>query len=250
MLSRVMSLSSGAVRSAIIVDQSRQSEEQLRKLPLVSDVLTFEPDFEQIAVEGHDHPAALDRALKEGNYETSHILVLDSDAFPVSDSWIQQLDNIALALVPGSKTQTHPCLMAFPSELRHKVSFSEDYLLRAKRKGAPDTGRRVGKQLSAAGEKVTLLTPSPAFNGYRGSFYLNQAFYHHGHGSFVSGDHVKYKGFVSSASERLYRRRVLQGKFSLTSVDFVALATRHIWRILINRIRLLLENGFGRQRSH
>ena len=250
MLTRVQALSSGAVRGAIVVDQSRESGDQLRKLPLVTEVLTFEPDMEQVAVEGHDHPAALDRALREGNFQTSHILVMDSDAFPTKENWISGLDNIALALVPGSRTQTHPCLMTFPSELREKVCFSEDYLLRSTRKGAPDTGRRIGKQLTAAGEEVTLLTPSSAFNGYRGSFYLDKAFYHHGHGSFVSGDHAQYKGFVSAASERLYRRKVLQGKFSLTTLDIFALATRHIFRMLSNRIQLAVLKILGQSKSN
>ncbi|MGA0211164.1 MAG: hypothetical protein ACO3I5_04760, partial [Pontimonas sp.] len=62
MLSQVKALSGDAVKSAVIVDQSRRSADELRALPLVTEVLTFEPDSAQIAVEGHDHPAALDRA--------------------------------------------------------------------------------------------------------------------------------------------------------------------------------------------
>ena len=97
--------------------------------------------------------------------------------------------------------------MVFPVRLKSSVNFSQDYLERAHRKGAPDTGRRVGAQLKATGEAVTLLAHTPAFNGYRGSLYLDGAFYHHGHGSFMAGDHDQYKGFVSQASEKLYRKR-------------------------------------------
>jgi hypothetical protein len=241
MLHQVSTLSGGRVREAVIVDQSRSSEKELAALPLVSRVLTFEPDAAQIAVEGHDHPAALDRVVQETDFTTSHIIVMDSDAFPVTSQWLDRLDDISLALVPGSKTQTHPCLMVFPVRLKHLVHFSEDYLERAQRKGAPDTGRRVGAQLSGAGETVTLLEHQAAFNGYRGSFYLGGSYYHHGHGSFMSGDHDQYKGFVSQASEKLYRTRVLQGRFSLGPMDIGGLFMRYLWRRGTNKVRLALS---------
>ena len=241
MLTQVQALSGGAVKGAVIVDQSRNSADALRSLPLVTEVLTFEPDAAQIAVEGHDHPAALDRALQHGSFSTSHIIVMDSDAFPVSPDWINKLDDISLALVPGSSSQTHPCLMVFPTNARDVVNFSEDYLERAVRKGAPDTGRRVGKQLQATGRAVTLLEHTPAFNGYRGSFDLEGTYYHHGHGSFMAGDHDQYKGFVSQASEKLYRKRVLQNRFTLTPLDFAGLFFRYVWRRISNRIRLALR---------
>ena len=241
MLTQVQALSGGAVTGAVIVDQSRTAAAELRALPLVTEVLTFEPDAAQIAVEGHDHPAALDRALQQGVFATSHIIVMDSDAFPVSPMWIAKLDDISLALVPGSRSQTHPCLMVFPADLRGIVNFSEDYLERAQRKGAPDTGRRVGQQLQATGRPVTLLEHTPAFNGYRGSFYLGSTFYHHGHGSFMAGDHDQYKGFVSQASEKLYRKRVLQHRFSLTPLDIAGLFIRYVWRRVSNRVRLALR---------
>lgn len=248
MLTQVAALSGGTVKGAVIVDQSRQSERELRQLPLVTEVLTFEPDSAQIAVEGHDHPAALDRALQQGTFLTTHIIVMDSDAFPISAEWISELDDISLALVPGSTSQTHPCLMVFPTELKTVVNFSEDYLDRAGRKGAPDTGRRVGKQLHATGKAVTLLEHTPAFNGYRGSFYLNGTYYHHGHGSFMAGDHDQYKGFVSQASEKLYRKKVLQHRFSLSPIDLAGLFVRYVWRRLSNRVRLALVGPSAKPR--
>jgi len=239
-LTQVAALSGGRVREAVIVDQSRNAARELADLPLVSTVLTFEPDAAQIAVEGHDHPAALDRAVHETEFSTSHIIVMDSDAFPISSTWLDHLDDITLALVPGSQSHTHPCLMVFPVRVKHLVNFSEDYLERATRKGAPDTGRRVGAQLAAAGEPVTLSQHQPAFNGYRGSFYLEGSYYHHGHGSFMAGDHAQYKGFVSQASEKLYRRRVLQGRFSLSPLDILGLFVRYVWRRGVNKVRLVV----------
>lgn len=238
MLHQVVALSGGRVLDAVIVDQSRSSQKELAALPLVSEVRTYEPDAAQIAVEGHDHPAALDRVIQDTDFTTSHIIVMDSDAFPITTGWLDHMDNIALALVPGSQTQTHPCLMVFPVRLKHLVNFSEGYLDRAKRKGAPDTGRRVGAQLGAAGEPVVLLEHQAAFNGYRGSFYLGGSYYHHGHGSFMAGDHAQYKGFVSQASEKLYRDRVLRGRFTLGPLDIAGLFIRYVWRRGANKVRL------------
>ena len=237
MLTQVQALSDGAVKGAVIVDQSRNSADALRALPLVTEVLTFEPDLDQVAVEGHDHPAALDRALKHGTFSTSHIIVMDSDAFPLRQDWIKKLDDISLALVPGKAKLTHPCLMVFPVRVKDYVDFSEGYLERRDSKSAPDTGRRVGKQLRERGEEVTLLPHTPAFNGYRGSFYLDGSYYHHGHGSFVSGEHAQYKGFVSLASEKLYRKRVLQHRFTLSPVDILGLFLRFVWRRTSNHLR-------------
>ena len=241
MLTEVERLSNGKVKGAVIVDQSRVSGELLSGLPLVQRVLTFEPDTDQIAVEGHDHPAALDRAIARTEFETTHIIVMDTDAFPLRSDWLDAVDDITLALVPGSKRNTHPCLMIFPVRTKKVVNFSDGYLERATRKGAPDTGRRVGAQLIEAGETVKLLEHQPAFSGYRGSLYLNGAFYHHGHGSFVGGDHDQYKGFVSRASEQLYRKRVLQGRFTLTPLDVAALFTRYVWRRVKNRVVLAVS---------
>lgn len=240
MLNQIAKHSDGRVKEIVLVDQSRHMKAELEALPGVSRVLEFEPDSAQMAVEGHDHPASLDRAVSTIPFTTTHVIVMDSDAFPVQDGWLDRLEDISLALVPGSSSSTHPCLMAFPVRLASAVNFSEGFLERAQRKGAPDTGRRVGAQLQATGEKVTLLTAEPAFNGYRGSFYLDGAFYHHGHGSFLGGDHDQYKGFVSEASEKLYRKRVTHGRFSLSPLDMAGLFLRYVWRRTINRIRLAL----------
>jgi hypothetical protein len=69
---------------------------------------------------------------------------------------------------------------------------------------------------------------------------LEGSYYHHGHGSFMAGGHDQYKGFVSQASEKLYRRRVLRGNFALSTVDMAGLFVRYVWRRARNRIRLAL----------
>lgn len=240
LLTTVEQFSESRVVEAVIVDQSRESADMLAKLPLVREVLTFEANAEQIAIEGHDHPYALDRAVHETTFRTSHIIVMDSDAFPTNSRWLEGIDDIALALTPGSKRNTHPCFMVFPVADRDIVNFSEGFVDRAHRKGAPDTGRRVGAQLHEAGRSVTLLEDTPAFNGYRGSFYRDGTVYHHGHGSFMAGGHDQYKGFVSQASEKLYRKRILQGRFHLTPMDFLGLFVRYAWRRAFNKVRLAL----------
>lgn len=248
LVERLGTLSDDRIQGIVVVDQSRETGETLRAIEGVTAVLDFAPDLDQIAVEGHDHPAALDNALQTWNFETSHVIVMDSDAFPTTADWLDRLENISLALVPGSSKQTHPCLMVFPVASIPHVNFSEGFLERAHRRGAPDTGRRVGAQLEASGETVTLLPAAPAFNGYRGSFYLDGAYYHHGHGSFFGGDHQQYRGFVSQASEQLYRDRILRGQFSLTPLDIAALFIRYVWRRVTNRIRLIASGPAPRGR--
>ena len=90
-------------------------------------------------------------------------------------------------------------------------------------------------------ERATHIPRATTFNDSRGSFYLGGTYYHHGHGSFMAGDHDQYKGFVSQASEKLYRKRVLQHRFSLTPLDFAGLFIRYVWRRVSNRIRLVLR---------
>jgi len=103
--------------------KSRDSAKEISAMPLVREVLTFEPDAQQIAVEGHDHPYALDRAIHDTVFTTSHVIVMDSDAFPVSAGWLDAMDDISLALVPGSNKNTHPCFMVFPVADIPLVSF-------------------------------------------------------------------------------------------------------------------------------
>ena len=65
LLDEVARHSDERVKEAVIVDQSRDSAKEISAMPLVREVLTFEPDAQQMAVEGHDHPYALDRAIQE-----------------------------------------------------------------------------------------------------------------------------------------------------------------------------------------
>lgn len=54
----------------------------------------------------------------------------------------------------------------------------------------------------------------------------------------MAGDHAQYKGFVSQASEKLYRDRVLRGRFTLGPLDIAGLFIRYVWRRGANKVRL------------
>src|SRR5690606_456619 len=86
-----------AIERVVLIDQDRSAEtaQRLASLPVDPEVVSFPKVDEQIAMAGHDHPASLDQCIKL-DFATSHVIVLDSDCFPVSSNW---LDRVRLALV-------------------------------------------------------------------------------------------------------------------------------------------------------
>jgi hypothetical protein len=208
--------SDGRVRQVVVVDQSRCSEAALARLPRVSQVLTFPVDQGLLDFLGHDHPAALNRALRSIDFSTSHVLVMDSDCFPIERSWLDRLDDATVAADPQKQGLTHPCLMAFPCEYAGRVDFAEGL-----REVFIDTGRLVGLQLVRAGATVTFTPRRPAFRGFRGDFYLDGAVYHHGSASFISSPDDRLRRQVTAEFEEYYRRLVARGHYDLTPWQLV-----------------------------
>ena len=222
-----------------MVDQSRESEDFLSHLGGVTAVLEFPPDLEQIALGGHDHPASLDRALKAYNFTTSHVVIFDSDAFPVEKSWLDYLDDVTLAELPGSDGElSHPSFMSFPVRALPFVDFSEGFLSRFDdmSRRTFDTGRMVAKQLRDAGFQVTVTRAAPAFSGFRGDFYVQGLVYHHGHASHTSAaSHLRL--FLSQNSEDLWKRKITRKQWNLNLLDFVFLGFFYLQRRVNNKIR-------------
>ena len=208
--------SDGRVRQVVVVDQSRCSEAALAKLPRVSRVLAFPVDQGEIGCVGHDHAASLNRALRSIAFSTSHVLVMDSDCFPVDPSWLDRLGDVTLAGDPQKLGLSHPCLMAFPREFAGAIDFAEGL-----REVFIDTGRLVGLQLARAGAAVAFTRPRRAFCGLRGDFYLDGTVYHHGSASFISSGDDRLRRQVSAAEEEFYRRLVARGQYGLTPWQYV-----------------------------
>lgn len=209
-LTQVDRLSDGRVAEVVVVDQDRGRAAELRELPRVGQVLDFPADEQQVAILGHDHPAALNAALGQIDIRTSHVIILDSDCFPVSDTWLDRLSEVTVAADPAKWGLSHPCLMAFPAAVARNLDFADGLL-----EVGIDTGRLVGLQLARRGYEPHFTRPEGAFRGKRGTFYLDRSVYHHGSGSFISSADSRLHSTVDPVSEAWYRTQVQRGSFEL-----------------------------------
>lgn len=223
----------------VIVDQSREKQEELSDLPGVTAVLAFDPNEDQIALGGHDHPSSLDCALGTWKFTSSHVMILDSDAFPVGPGWLDHLPDVILAEVPGSSGElSHPCFMVFPVQAISKVSFSEGFLTRLDNvtRVMFDTGRRVAHQLREHGYEVVMSPSSPAYKGLRGDYYAEGTIYHHGHASHTSApQHLQI--FTSPKSEELWKQKIARGEWTLFPQDYIRLGYHYLARRLSSQIQ-------------
>lgn len=200
----------------VLVDQSRNSREALVCLPRVSQVLSFPVDQEEMALVGHDHPASVNRALRSIDFTTSHVLVLDSDCFPIAPDWLDHLHDVSLASDPRHGDLSHPCFMLFPAGIASQLDFAEDM-----RSNHTDTGRHVGAQIARLGLEVRFNRPQVAFSGYRGHFMLNRRIYHHGSASFASSPDSRLNGQIDRTNEARLRELAESGNFELTRKDLM-----------------------------
>jgi hypothetical protein len=220
-LSQLDRCSDGRVASIVVVDQTRSSAAFLTRLPRVSRVLAFPVDQGEVDFLGHDHAASLNRALRSIEFSTSHVLVMDSDCFPIDASWLDRLGDVTVAGDPQKLGLSHPCLMAFPREFAGAIDCAEGL-----REVFIDTGRLVALQLARAGAAVAFTRPRRAFRGLRGDFYLDGAVYHHGSASFISSGDDRLRRQVSAEAEEFYRRLVVQGRHDLTAWQYVCRRVR------------------------
>lgn len=224
-LAQVDRHSDGRVAEVVVVDQDRGSAANLEALPRVREVLAFPVDDQQVAILGHDHPAALNRALAHIEVRTSHVLILDSDCFPVNPSWLDRLADVTVAADPAKWGLSHPCLMAFPAATRGSVDFAEGLA-----EVGLDTGRLVALQLARSGHDPHFTRPEGAFLGKRGTFYLERSVYHHGSASFASSTDIRLASTVDPVAESVYRRQVERNCYRLSRAQRARLQARQVAR--------------------
>ena len=229
LLSSIQLTDESAIRSVVNVDQSRSSSDVLRALDPRVSVRSFAPNLSQVKALGHDHPHALNEARASLQPGTSHILVMDSDCFPIRRDWLRLLEpaDVLLARDPAKFGLSHPCFMKFPTRESLKIDFSEGTL-----DVGIDTGRLVGLQLARQGLNVQFVEPSPAFGGRRGHFYLAAGVYHHGSASFISSSDPRLHGQVSQRWEGAYQAAIQRGRFRLPVWLRAWGFTRLVWRRL------------------
>jgi hypothetical protein len=225
--------SDARIATVIIVDQDRGSAGWLSTLPRVSQVIDFPVDEHEVQLLGHDHPASLNRALRSIEVSTSHILILDSDCFPIDSGWLDVISNVTVASDPHYWSLSHPCLMALPSEARSCVDFSQGIA-----ETGIDTGRLVALQLAQSGFPVTFTHPTPAFRGYRGHFYLNGSAYHHGSASFAHSSDERLVRQVNAEREPIFRNHVERGEYDFARGELANMRVRGALRRARARLKV------------
>jgi len=208
----------GRVNDVVIINQNRDRPGEvlmLESIPGVTSVLEIPPSADQLRELGYDHGHALDSAIGLTEVVTSHIVVIDSDCFPVDVTWLDFDGDGMVAEVPGQPELSHPCFMVFPSKAKTVVNFSDGLLVSETYPKTFDTGRQVGKQLRENGYDIESLSAIQGFGGRRGFFYKQGAVYHHKHGSLSSHTY--------SLNEAIYRRKIATRDFRLSWLDVVAL---------------------------
>jgi len=217
--------SDGRVQSVILVDQSRASREELQHLPRVQEVLSFPVDTAQVDLLGHDHPASLNRALQSIDFTTTHVVILDSDCFPIDDSWLDRVHDVTLASDPRYVALSHPCFMVFPASIAKQLDFAEGI-----QELQMDTGRLIGVQISRLHHNVHFTHPTLAFQGYRGHFLLDASVYHHGSASFSSSRDSRLSLQVDRANEQRFKLLVAEDTFTLPRKDLLQLKAQGLRR--------------------
>lgn len=225
LLSHIDEFHDNRIKEIIIVDQSRNSRIQIESHKLVDRVLTFDYNYEHQKVIGHDHAASLDSALKTVKFETSHVLILDSDCFPLHQGWLDGLNDVVLAADPKSRGLSHPCFMVIPVKYLEFVNFSQGLL-----ELGIDCGRLVALQLIQRNVPVELWYPSVAFRGLRGYFY-GKDLYHHGSASFVNSHDPRLLKDLVMKNEVFFRQKVSSGNFSVSLFEYAKIK----WNSILSR---------------
>ena len=220
-LSRLDEFSDSRIKGVYVVDQDRSgNSDWIWRLPRVEKVIEFPRDVEQEKYFGCDHPASLNRALASlhSDFGTSHVMILDSDCFPISDGWLDRVSDVTLATEPAYTSLSHPCFMVLPTDASRLIDFSEGIA-----ELGIDAGRLVASQLLKSGVQVVLTKPRPAFKGYQGHLYLDGLIYHHGHGSFLSSPDGRLNHQVNVYRDAIFRNHIQRNEFNLTEMEVAKL---------------------------
>jgi len=216
-------------------DATTEQDEFLRSLPLVTDVVSFPRSEAQLVAQGHDHAYALDQLLALPQ-DTSHVIVFDSDCFPVRDSWLAEVEHaldradVVIAADGRWGGLSHPCFAVLPTDRVGELSFSRGVC-----ELGVDTGRLVALQAVDAGLTVDLLLPELAFSRWRGSRYLDGAIFHFGGGSYTASTDPRLQAQIDRRQDEFFQARVAAGRWSLSPADKLWLRSRWVARHLRRR---------------
>lgn len=218
MVAQVDRHSDARLREIIVIDQSGDLGHARLTASRPLRILRFEPEPRFFATMGHDHPHALNQAIHDLTFITSHIAIMDSDCWPVDASWIDRLAPIHLAADPTKRSLSHPCFNLIPTALVTGLDYGQGVL-----ELGFDTGRLIALQLSSRGITPHLdIADRSTFGGRRGHRYLDGMLYHHGSASFLASDDARVRSQVRARREHRYKRAVMSGRYQLTMPERVA----------------------------
>jgi hypothetical protein len=213
-LNNINTYSDDRLSEVIIINQDRVDVPELLQLPRVREVISFPENESQVAVLGHDHPSSIDEAIKSIKFETTHVIILDSDCFPISRTWLDELPDAAAAADPEKTGLTHPCFMVLPVPYLRYLSFSEGVA-----ELGIDTGRLVGVQLSKEGLDFSLLSATKAFSGVKGTLYNADTVFHFGSGSFAHSTDPRLLRQVAGRINSFFVRKIDRDVYRLSFLE-------------------------------
>lgn len=205
------------ISKVMVIDQSRNSQQSLSCIEGVDEVITFQINESEIAKLGHDHPAALNQAIRLDEISTTHVLIFDSDCIPIRANWLSQVNegaDVILAQDASKWGLSHPCFMKLPVAILEKINFAEGTL-----EIGIDTGRMVALQSVKLGYRPQMLVPQPAFSGVQGDLYLNDSLLHVGSSSFASSSDLRLKSKVNTFKYRFIYKKILKSSYSLSVIQ-------------------------------
>ena len=243
-----------AYEDIYVIDQDRtaSSAERLRSLLGPVNIMRYPRSDPHFEMTGHDHAHVLNLAVRE--IDADVLMIFDSDAHPVDTRTAGLIEGLLdtndaiLAAYATAGPFSHPSFMVFG----HAVDRS-DLLFDAQQiERGVDTGRLIYTQICDAGLRATLLRPSPAFGGLWGSLYLERSVYHHGSGSFGSNRDPRFVRQVTTwrREERFVRRRVAEGRYTLTSSEERMLRASFDLKRLRGRVEAMLLRRVPRVAKH
>jgi hypothetical protein len=193
------------------------------------------------------HGSSINFLIHNVDFSTSHVILTDSDCFPVNSLWSDNLQfllqtyDAVCALEDNSSFLTHPCFMVIPAEMINKLDFlkhTQEYWI--------DTGRLVGLQLIELGYKVYFLQPKKVFPFASSSrYYLDQSFVHIGSSSFrgIKLTNDLTFGLLSDAKFAI-SRNIAEKRFSVFNREYISRSVSYFPICAFYFLRGLASNLF------
>ena len=184
-LNQIIDLENQLIKHIYIVNQDRNFEKLAHlnsldsRLQLVMFPVAPKVDINDSLRGSFDHATSLNRFMKTQKIETTHLIILDNDCFPIKNNWLLEINNLLakndalIAEVPKRYYLTHPCLMVLPKEILPKLDFAEGMI-----ELGFDTGRLIGLQCIKNKIRPYILLSDLECDGLIGISYLKRNFIH------------------------------------------------------------------------